>query len=402
MLRSRRTHILFTVGTVVYLVVLAAAAGLDRPTWGDEGHFVETVYLFGDEISTHTLKHYDEMSTPLPFILYALWGRLVGFELERLRLLSLLLAVTTYILLYLFFSKLLGAGRAALLAAAFVIVHPYMIGFSLFVFTDMCAIMFMLAACLALHRGRPIWFAFMLAGALLCRQYLAFMSVALLVVYAAQWYHRKSPMPPAMLTATVLSALPLALLFLFWGDVHPDNLRKQLYLTESFRFHPSACTLYISQLFWFLLPVLLIRRRHLYRDRRLWLAAAVVSLCYFLFPVNASAPALEAGVETVGLMHRALLFLFGESWLTSAVFFVGFLFGLPPVFLVGRDAYHGLVRRRLDIALFLDVCILSFLILMPWSYLYWEKYFMPLLPLATARFLMPFSIVPQDTQAERS
>jgi hypothetical protein len=401
MVRSHRLLIFVVVGVVAFQIILALAVGLDRPTWGDEWHFVETVRLFGDEISMHTRRHYDEMSTPLPFVLYGLWGRLIGFEIERLRLLSLLLAVITYIVLYSLLFRLLGSFKTAVLGTGFVMVHPYMLGFSLFVFTDMSAIMFMLAACLAMHRGRPVWFALMLAGGLLCRQYLAFVFVASLLVFAMQWYRRKSQAPPAMLTATVLSALPLALLFLLWGDVHPDNLRKQFYLAESFRFHPSACVLYVSQLFWYLVPVLLFRWRCLYRDRRFLIAATAVSLIYFAFPVTSSAPALRAGMETVGFMHRFLLQLAGDSWLPAAVFYVGFLLGLPLLFLIVKDAYNQLIHRRLDYALFLDICIVVFVLVMPWSYLTWEKYFMPLLPLAAARFLMPLSDYPQKAEAER-
>lgn len=400
MLRNNRLLMLFIVGVILFQTVLAVSVGLDRQTWGDEWHFVETVRLFGDEISLTTLTKYDEMSTPLPFIMYGLWGRLVGFEIERLRLLSLLLAVVTYLLLFILLSKLLDSRRSAILGTVFVIVHPYMIGFSLFVFTDMSAILFMVAACLAMNRGRPVWFALMLAAAMLCRQYLAFVFLAAMIFFIMQWCHRRDTMPRSMLMATVLSSLPLLLLFWLWGDVHPDNLRKQFYVAETFRYHPSAFVLYISQLFWYLLPVVLTRWRRFYSDYRLWLVATAVSVCYFAFPVTVSASAVEAGTHTVGLLHSSLVGLGGDAWLVSAVFYVGFLFGLPVLLSVVRDTYLRLRDRRLDYELFLDLCILSFLLLMPLTYLTWEKYFMPLVPLGTARFLLPHKGNPQKTRAE--
>ncbi len=400
MLRNNRLLMLFTVGVILFQTILAVSAGLDRPTWGDEWHFVETVRLFGDEISLTTLEHYDEMSTPLPFIMYGLWGRLVGFEIERLRLFSLLLAVITYLLLFVLLTKLLDSRRSAILGTAFVIAHPYMIGFSLFVFTDMSAILFMVAACLAMYNSRPVWFALMLAAAMLCRQYLAFVFLAAMIFFIMQWYHRRDTMPRSMLVTTVLSSLPLLLLFWLWGDVHPDNLRKQFYAAETFRYHPSAFVLYISQLFWYLLPVVLIRWRRFYSDFRLWLVAAVVSVCYFVFPITVSASAVEAGTHTVGLLHRSLVGLCGDTWPVSAVFYIGFLFGLPVLLSVVRDTYLRLKDHKLDYALFLDLCILSFLLLMPFSYLTWEKYFMPLVPLATARFLLPHNGTPQRIRAE--
>ncbi len=55
MLRNNRLLMLFTIGVIVIQAVLAVSVGLDRPTWGDEWHFVETARLFGDEISLATL-----------------------------------------------------------------------------------------------------------------------------------------------------------------------------------------------------------------------------------------------------------------------------------------------------------------------------------------------------------
>ena len=127
--------------------------------------------------------------------------------------------------------------------------------------------------------------------------------------------------------------------------------------------------------------------------------AAAVSVCYFAFPVTVSASAVEAGTHTVGFLHRSFVGLCGDTWLVAAVFYVGFLFGLPVLLSVVRDTYLRLKDRRLDYALFLDLCILSFLLLMPFSYLTWEKYFMPLVPLATARFLLPQNGNPQKAEA---
>ena len=182
--------------------------------------------------------------------------------------------------------------------------------------------------------------------------------------------------------------------------VENDNLRKQFYAAETFRYHPSAFVLYISQLFWYLLPVVLIRWRRFCSDYRLWLVAAAVSVCYFVFPVTVSASAVEAGTHTVGFLHRSLVGLCGDAWPVSAVFYVGFLFGIPVLLSVVRDTYLRLKDHRLDYALFLDLCSLSFLLLMPFSYLTWEKYFMPLVPLATARFLLPHNGNPQRIRAE--
>ena len=71
---------------MVFLLVFAGAVtviGINRPYWGDEAHFAETVRYFGNEISLNTLKSYNEMSTPLPFVLYALWGKILALKYKH-------------------------------------------------------------------------------------------------------------------------------------------------------------------------------------------------------------------------------------------------------------------------------------------------------------------------------
>ena len=109
----------------------------ERPYWGDEIHFVETINRFGKNMGLNTIKHYNEMSTPLPFMLYALWGRIFGFEIHILRILSVIIAVATYILFHWLLFLIFGNIKVASLTSAFLVLHPYMVGFSVFVFTDM-------------------------------------------------------------------------------------------------------------------------------------------------------------------------------------------------------------------------------------------------------------------------
>jgi polyferredoxin len=80
---------------------------------------------------------------------------------------------------------------------------------------------------------------------------------------------------------------------------------------------------------------------------------------------------------------------------------MGWMIGL----FVIQDLYHRLKRRQgettsaerrttddgrrtTDLALFLDLSILLFLAIMPFSYFCWEKYFLPIIPFVTMRMLM--------------
>jgi hypothetical protein len=88
----RPSFIYFLIAFIIFESIVVIAGDLNREPWGDEYHFVQTVKQFGTNFSIETLTHYNEMSGPLPFIIYSLWGRVFGFDLFILRLLSILIA----------------------------------------------------------------------------------------------------------------------------------------------------------------------------------------------------------------------------------------------------------------------------------------------------------------------
>src|SRR5437868_4207542 len=87
----------------VFEAIVAWGVGIDRPLRADEPHFVGTIIQFGtNPLSLDLLAHYNEMSGPVPFVLYGAWGRMFGFEPLTLRLFSIVVAVATYVLLFWF------------------------------------------------------------------------------------------------------------------------------------------------------------------------------------------------------------------------------------------------------------------------------------------------------------
>jgi hypothetical protein len=117
------------------------AAVRSRPPWGDEAHFLGTVRLFGQGISVDLLRTYPEMSAPLTYVLYAAWGRLAGFGTPELRLLSPVIASATGLLWFAFLKDHLRSRLAVSMSLATLVLNPYFIGLSVFVFTDMLALL---------------------------------------------------------------------------------------------------------------------------------------------------------------------------------------------------------------------------------------------------------------------
>lgn len=387
MTNYQRSLVRFLAFLLVFQTVLVLVADLTRPPWGDESHFVETVRTFGQGIDSDLLRQYEEMSTPLPFVIYALWGRLVGFDLWQLRILSIIIALATYLLWHGLLFLRLKNRWAVLLASAFLVLHPYMVGLSIFVFTDMLSILFVLLAIHAVISRRPVQLGLALAGAVLCRQYAVFLTLATAVFYLLSWLQNRQDSALRMLASSVLSILPFGCLVILWGGLSPLNKWRLYYFEQGLDFHPEMLCLYLCLMSLFLAPLLIYARRLVYSDWRITAGCFALSFLYWLYPVRASTPAVEMGVDTVGLFHRFLEYTLGHQTAIDIVFQLAFFLSLPLLIKIVKEIYLALSAREYTLDFLLDISIISFLLVMPFSYLGWEKYFMPVLPIVALRIV---------------
>lgn len=377
--------------------ILALSIGLDRPLRADEPHFVRAIIRFGTTpLNLDLLAHYDAMSGPVPFMLYGAWGRVFGFEPESLRLFSLFVALATYVLWFWFLHSESRSIKLAVIGTAFVALHPYMLYLSLFVYTDMLAILCLIGAVAAVRRQRPIWLALALCGGTLNRQYLvfataaagAYMAIRIYSNFAARAARKQEYM---QFLAVAASALPLAGLCWLWGGLCPDGALKRVYPDEHVTFHPSSLVLYISLVSLYLAPLIALRGREFFTRRQTFLFAFVVCWLYWLFPVVPSRSAVVAHTMHVGMLHQAAEWLCGSKFGPQCLFFLGFAVGLAVIGELLLDTIDRWRAGRIDFQFFLDLVVFAFLAVMPWSYLHWEKYLMPLVPVLVLRILfVPF------------
>jgi len=218
---------IFLLFLIIWFVLLVTIGDLNRPAWRDEVHFYNAIKLFGDSINIDNLKHYDEMSTPLPFILYALWGKTAGFDLSELRILSLIIALFSFIvfhrILYLNFKNL----HLIFWGTVFLVIHPYIIGFSILIYTDITAIFFLLLTILGFIQKKTVLFTIGLCGAIMSRQYLVFIWGASLIYFSLELYTQNKKTSLKMLMGTIVSAIPYGLLVLLWKGTSPINAQKR-------------------------------------------------------------------------------------------------------------------------------------------------------------------------------
>jgi hypothetical protein len=164
----RALGILF--GFLIALEGALAVVFIGRPAQvGDEAHLLQTISQFGQELSLRTIQHYNQMSPPLPLILYAMWGHVFSFDVGTLRWLSVVVAFAAYLV---FFQVVYAACRNAKLALAatvYLALIPYMLGFSIYVLTDMWAILCVVLGCWSIQAGRPALLGLASAAGLLCR-----------------------------------------------------------------------------------------------------------------------------------------------------------------------------------------------------------------------------------------
>ncbi len=355
-------------------LVVGWVATRQLPPWGDEAHFLSTVRLFAGGFSVDLLRTYPEMSGPLPFMIYGAWGHLVGLETVALRALSPVIALATILVFDTSLARwpIVGWRRAAALVV--IVGNPYFAGLSVFVFTDMLALLGLATVLLAVAARRPWAAAVGMGIAVLSRQYLAFLAPALIVSALLARSHT-SRERSAWIVATLIGMAPLGGLVVLWGGLSPDNDVRRLYLAEGLRFDPHALSLYLAITAVYLAPLLAV----VIRSRRAWEWAwlgGLAAMCVWLWPVAPSTAQTSQGIDTVGFLDRALHALLPPAAITC-VYVAGAFIG---TWALAQALWQPFARARVVFAsMFLAAAVVSFLVVMPFSYMPWEKYALPLL-----------------------
>ena len=174
--------LLFIPLIILYELGLVFFIGLNHSLWGDERHFYEAI-LFFKKLDLKKIVDYKEVTPPLVYLLYATWGKLVGFELFALRILSLFVSagvgISFYYIIWLIFRK----KTLAIIGAFLFMLNPYVIGMSIFIYTDMLTILFILLLLIGMLKNNILLMSLSLGFALLTRQYSVIFLVAISVYF---------------------------------------------------------------------------------------------------------------------------------------------------------------------------------------------------------------------------
>jgi hypothetical protein len=320
------------------------------------------------------------MSAPLTYLLYSLWGRLVGFDTAALRLLSPFIAWATSAIWFLVLRRRCGLTRWTLVVLAVIVFNPYFVGLSIFVFTDMLSLLGLAIVAYGVSSYRPVLVVVGIALATLSRQYLAFL-VPAVIVSDVLVNARVTDRLGRFTLASLVGLVPLGVLVMLWGwQLAPASFLRDAYLVEGLRFDPHALSLYLAVPGIYLLPLILPSGKG---NSRQWLTAAALASFVFVFAVEPSIVQTREGTYTVGFVHKALTAVFPTP-VVNAVFW-GFatlwLMSLIEALSVARTSWRTNRMTMADV--FPWAGALMFLVVMPFSYMPWEKYALPLFMLAS-------------------
>ncbi len=379
----RRPELAFRYWLTAWVIVLVLASGfLRHGLWHDEHHFVETIKQFGDRYfpSLDLIRSYREMSTPLPFIMFGIIGRLFDFDLSIMRAFMLLLSAFMLVIFHRTVSRITDSPKWALAAVLVLSLNPYVFGAAICMYTDNAALLFFFAAVYCYVRKYPIGFAAFSWCAIMCRQYYVFVPLGILIYEAIRLTRKrqwkacvKAVLPPA---GTILGVLPL---FIFWNGLSPQTELRDIYMDPVLTFHAKTLILNFSLSFWYVWPIWYFMFRQIPVRISSVALAVPLSALFLLFPIEVTDAAKSGGVVTTGFFHRGLRWAGGE-WVAQTVFFAGFMATLTFVVELARRRLRMVLNGSLAAHPFgnqLLLMLLTFHLVMPFSYHIWEKYFIP-------------------------
>ncbi|KAA6440141.1 hypothetical protein FEM33_05905 [Dyadobacter flavalbus] len=157
--------------TALFLIIFLLKDHFTVELYQDEFHYLPTAVLFSHEIlpSIDLLKSYNELNTPVPFILGGWVVRIFGENIQHLRLLTF---ATSFLLLMLFIWNSPDRSKRFWLCLAGLMAFPNYYLCSVYYYTDIFALFFVLAGIIAYLKRMHLGGLLLFVAAVSCRQYM--------------------------------------------------------------------------------------------------------------------------------------------------------------------------------------------------------------------------------------
>jgi len=378
--------ILFSASTLLILAIV----GINRPFWGDERHYFETIKLFGQSAYPRIWFDYPEVTPPLFYMLFAALGKFVGYTLFSFRIISLVIGFIVSVLMFLFSEQCIREARKTFFLCIILMLNPYFLGLSLFVFNDMVALLFLLCSAMCFINNKYLFSAIFLGLGLLCRQYIFFAMCAMwFTKFLESLYSHNWKVIKQFTAYLAVTTLPLAILMILWGGMAPPAGTQKWVLYGLHIWSPQSFIMYIAFSGLYLLPVIIITKRNQFKVNWIFFTSIILGLFSFLYPIEASVVAqIQIHKSTVGLVHKAIIFLVGHGSIESIIFYgttsLGFWILLS---FLQRDVQKIKMKYFKKENMF-SISFYFFLCIMPFSYQRWEKYLVLILPFVAIGWIL--------------
>lgn len=353
---------------------------ISSPPHSDEKHFIETIKIFTERNLFFTMKDYPEITPPLFYIVFSLWSKIFGFSTESLRILNLFISLVCWQLIFYFFKVTTYRPKSSFLLSALVILNPYLLGVSIFVYNDNLMLLFLLLAMIFLYKDRTTLTGVSLSLALLIRQYSIIFPLSVFI-YSSLKSIKEKKLRTELFTASVLSIIPLLMLFIYWKGFAPESGLKVWYVKNRSIYNLDYINTYLTLSSVYILPLLIyfFYKRGFVKSKLIF--AIAFSIIVSFFPIKPSLATLgQINVTTVGYAHKFSNIIFGaDSTALNILFFIFLIAGSYITITLFNDFIKKYREDNIDEESILSLCWLLFLLIMPFSFQVWEKYLLMIL-----------------------
>lgn len=294
--------------------IMAAVTKFSFRLVGDEGVFsLRVIESFASTWPRPNLADYGVTSTPLAYLLLTGWGKIVGFEIWKLRSLT---AGATFLAAYMFYKLCKGQGLAYPLLSAFsFLLFPYVFFLGFTVYPENFALLFGVGAlyCYLMSggaAGRMIAGSVLATLAIYCRQSYIVLPATILGVDLFRRIRRGSaPSGQWSYSRALILAIPILMFipfYVIWGGATPPMTRTAnapdwfLAVTPT---HVNYILMFVGLYF---APMLLRSQTVALfrRGRYVWFVALGLLAVYIAFPVrldDVGGQSLVAGIVIHGV-----------------------------------------------------------------------------------------------------
>ena len=267
----RKTSSTFAV-LVVFIIIFILKNHLTGDLYQDEHHYLPTAVQFSKEPvpSLHLLETYEQLNTPIPFILGGWTLNILGEDIKNLRLLTFCLSFVL-LLVFIWASPQTSRQRFWLGLTGLMIFPSYYL-ISVFYYTDIFAMLFVLLGLVYYLRGSHLLGAIFFAAAISSRQYMLAFPAAIVVDETVKCFRKSKSLasiPGSILSdktwiyyaISVLSIVPWIIL---WKGLAPKALLiVQHYAQDQLIAYNFGYVLYVSAIIacYYIIPEAIITRK---------------------------------------------------------------------------------------------------------------------------------------------